>query len=186
MLRKTRSALSEALALILVTSLSMSAFAGKDGTKGKPGGDDGVGGDPPTIGLPDQSTTPIQFSAAIFDAKADSQLDVPWSNAAEAWVYFDDVNTDGVACGQVYLPEEAGKGYGIIASVSEGVKKLTHLNDTFSLALESSDFAGLRIQGAWKINGIGQIACTLTDDASDDRPIAIADLRWKSDFGKYG
>ena len=102
---------------------------------------------------------------------------MPWANAAEVYVYFDDINRDGVASGQAWVPNGdglTGTGYGIIATVGGGIEQL---DEIFATALAHQDFDGLRIQGAWEINGAGQIACTLTDDVTDAAPVAIADLR---------
>jgi hypothetical protein len=166
--------LTTAAALLILGSVNP-AFA-KKGGGGKPGGEDPPAEDPPAE-LPPISATSIDFDVRLFDGKADASPNAPWANAAEVYVYFDDINRDGAAIGQAWVPNGdglTGTGYGIIATVGGGIEQL---DDIFATALTHQDFDGLRIQGAWEINGAGQIACTLTDDVTDARPIAIADLR---------
>ncbi|MGK0189822.1 MAG: hypothetical protein ACI9R3_005640 [Verrucomicrobiales bacterium] len=176
MLRKTHSALSEGLALILLTSLSMSAFAGKGGVKGPPGGDGGDGEEPPPPAqVPPVSPTPIHYQARIIDAADPADWAdpvVPWGSETNVGIDFYDINRDGVAVGIVYA-RDLGTQYAIMATATGGLQQL---ETVFGESLAREDLAGFSIRNAYEINADGWIACRLKRSTANEHWVAVGNI----------
>lgn len=170
---RPRTRITAILGLTLLTSFTLSTvvFAAKGGGKGKPG--DGGGEDPPPVGeVPPVVAAPITYEAQFFGLADVAETAVPWAAGTEVDFYFDDINRDGVAVGQAWTGPFPGTGYAIMATAAGGIR---FLDTVFEGAL-TTDFAGFRIVGAWKINASGQVACSLADATEVDRWVAVGDL----------
>jgi hypothetical protein len=120
------------------------------------------------------SAVPIEYEVRVFEAADPADWAdniVPGGMEANASVYFNDINRDGVAVGSI--TRAADTNVAIMATTAGGLQVL---GTVFAESLATPELDGFRISRAYEINADGWTACLMVHSPSSEWWVGVGNV----------